>query len=519
MGLKYVLCVVLIITTLLTLGISYIAWKKRSNNVALSCSAVMFSASFYSLGYAFEVISNNMEQVKMSLRIEYIGIPFLTAFWFLLVVRYVGYEIYINKWTYCALLFIPVVTFILHYTNDFHHLFYKGISIEDDTFFTMVILDRGIWYWVHIGYSYLLLTIGIFLYIARYIRALPIIRKQIIIMLLGAVVPWMLNIIYLIAPVKNNIDLSPFGFVITGILYIIAIFKFNLLRIRAIALESVFKSMEDAVIILNSENDIINFNDSAKRIIKELNDFEIINNSGKEIFKEYPYILSSITNVRSDDTQCIKNEVGRKYFKLCVSPIRYNKNILGKTLVLTDITEQRELMKKLNKLATVDELTKVYNRRYFYKQCKKEISRSQRYNIPISFIIMDIDYFKKVNDNYGHHIGDLVLKHIVFIVKNHVRESDIIARYGGEEFAILLPHTTGKSAVEVAEKIRKVIWRTPYLLDNNEIKLTSSFGVYGCDFLKDESLDDIMVKSDRALYRAKESGRNKVIMYSDISDI
>lgn len=515
MGLKYFLWMILMMSTLITLVIAYISWRKRKNNVALSCSIVMITASFYSFGYAFEIIANNIDQIKICLRIEYIGLSFLTAVWFLLVIRYVGYDIYINKKMYFVLFAIPLITLILHYTNEYHHLFYRDISMEKNIYYTSAILTKGIWYWVHIGYSYLLLTIGIYLYISMYLKALPTVRKQILIMIFGAIVPWILNIIYLVNNNKYKIDLGPFGFVISGMFYTIAIFKFNLLRLKTIALEYVFKAMEDGVIILDMQNDIINFNDSAKKIIRELGDFDIMKNSGADLFRDYPDISNKLLNKGSSNQQCIKNEFGKKYYKFCISPIKYNNRILGQILVLSDITEQKKMMRRLNRLATIDELTQVYNRRYFYNECRKEIDRAKRYSTPFSFIIFDIDFFKRVNDTYGHHVGDLVLKHIVTVAKNNIRKSDIITRYGGEEFAIFLPHTYVKGAIDVAEKIRKMIANTPYLLNDKKINVTSSFGVYGVEFYCKEDLEDIMIKADRALYKAKESGRNKVVLYEE----
>lgn len=515
---KYFLWMMLIISTLITLVIAYVSWKKRENNVALSCSIVMIAASFYSFGYAFEVIANNVEQIKVCLRIEYIGISFLTTLWFLLVMRYVGYDVYINKSMYCILFIIPLITLILNYTNDYHHLFYKDIGIEKNAYYTSAILTKGIWYWVHVGYSYLLLTIGIYFYIAMYLKALPVVRKQVLIMIFGAIIPWILNVIYLFSNNKYGLDLTPLGFVISCALYIIAIFKFNLLKLKTIALDYVFKAMEDGVIILDMQNNIINFNDSAKKIIRELEDFDIMKNSGMDLFSNYPDIFDKLSNIEGSNQQCIEGEFGKKYYRICISPIKYTDRVLGQILVLRDITEQKKMMRRLNNLAAIDELTQIYNRRYFYNECRKEIDRAKRYNTPFSFIIFDIDLFKRVNDTYGHHIGDQVLKHIVTIAKNNIRKSDIIARYGGEEFAIFLPQTYVKGAIEVAEKIRRIIANTPYLLDIKEIKVTSSFGVYGFEFYCKEELEEIIIKADRALYKAKENGRNKVVFYEEESN-
>lgn len=354
-----------------------------------------------------------------------------------------------------------------------------------------------------------------YIYISTYLKAQSLMRKQIVLMVIGSFLPWTLNILYLINKDGSILDLTPFGFVVTGIIYMIAIFKLNLLKFRTIALEYVFNAMEDGIVILDTYEDIINFNDAAKGIIKELDSFDISKRQAEGLLKSYPCILNKLHEDKCYDDLCIIKEKAEVFYKVKVLPIKFRREVLGKILVISNITEQKMLMKKLSELAYIDELTQIYNRRYFFRECNKEIERARRYKTVSSVVIFDIDFFKKVNDTYGHHVGDLILKHIVNIAKGSIRLNDIIARYGGEEFAVFLPQTGEKSAVDAAEKIRKIICDTPYILDGKEIKVTASFGVYGFYYSSEEDIGDIMIKADRALYKAKASGRNKVVFYQE----
>lgn len=156
-----------------------------------------------------------------------------------------------------------------------------------------------------------------------------------------------------------------------------------------------------------------------------------------------------------------------------------------------------------------DPLTGALTRRGFNKIIQKHFEIAELTGLPISVIITDIDFFKKINDTYGHLAGDEALKHFVKIIKKNLRKSDYVFRFGGEEFVILLPNTSLKEAVELAERIRKSLENTPLIYEGKEIKITASFGVK--EVKPDEPVDKIIKEADEKLYKAKESGRNKVI--------
>ncbi len=170
----------------------------------------------------------------------------------------------------------------------------------------------------------------------------------------------------------------------------------------------------------------------------------------------------------------------------------------------------RELLavnKKLEEMAHVDALTGAYNRRYFYEISKKLLSFTKREKTPLSIAMIDIDKFKDVNDTYGHDIGDEVLKVLVSEIKENIRESDVFVRYGGEEFVLLLPNTDLEHALVITQKLRTIIESTRKV---DGLKFTISIGVAAYIDLKDD-IESLVKKSDKALYEAKNSGRNRVI--------
>ncbi|MDO9288768.1 MAG: sensor domain-containing diguanylate cyclase [Thermodesulfovibrionales bacterium] len=165
---------------------------------------------------------------------------------------------------------------------------------------------------------------------------------------------------------------------------------------------------------------------------------------------------------------------------------------------------------KLEKFAITDYLTGIYNIRYFYHRLEAEFSRSQRYKAPLSCIMFDIDYFKKVNDTYGHRVGDMVLREFAQFVKKHTRKSDVFARYGGEEFIMLLTQTSDKGAMAEAERLRYVIKEHRFKSLKNKKGITASIGVASYPHKKIKTQDDLITFADNALFAAKNSGRDQI---------
>ncbi len=176
----------------------------------------------------------------------------------------------------------------------------------------------------------------------------------------------------------------------------------------------------------------------------------------------------------------------------------------------TNINDRKLLELELERQAHIDYLTGVCNRGHFMEKAEQEFSRAARYGNPLSILMLDIDFFKQVNDSHGHKVGDFVLKKLAEVCKKTLREVDVIGRVGGEEFAILLPETDTEKSAEVAERLRQDIANANVPLEDGlPINFTVSIGVTSL-LSKDENMDVLLNRSDKALYEAKNSGRNKV---------
>ena len=173
-------------------------------------------------------------------------------------------------------------------------------------------------------------------------------------------------------------------------------------------------------------------------------------------------------------------------------------------MTLVDITDEERLRRKLEYTATHDYLTKALNRHGFFPAFEHLIAQSERYGTPLSLILFDIDNFKKINDTYGHQLGDEVLKRLVKIIRGLLRRSDLLVRYGGEEFVVVLPMTQDPTVV--VEKIRRSVEEDQML---KRYSVTISAGA--TTYRKGDTPDSMLARADTALYRAKAEGKNRIV--------
>ena len=188
---------------------------------------------------------------------------------------------------------------------------------------------------------------------------------------------------------------------------------------------------------------------------------------------------------------------------------------------LDEVRRLRQQVSELSALVATDALTGLYNFRHFKTMLQNEMDRSKRSGIPTSLAMVDLDHFKRVNDTYGHEVGNQALQHLADILMSEVRTTDIVCRYGGEEFAMIFPETHLNLAIKVADRIRNEIASRPLVIEDGEVAITASMGI--SVYMKTSILDiDEFIESvDKYLYEAKQSGRNCIchIDYNDLRKV
>lgn len=181
-------------------------------------------------------------------------------------------------------------------------------------------------------------------------------------------------------------------------------------------------------------------------------------------------------------------------------------------IALIDITERKNLERQMEMQAMTDEMTGLFNRRYFTRRGGEELQRARRYKLVLSIMMIDVDRFKQINDTYGHGRGDYVLKEFALLICQSVRDVDVVGRLGGEEFGVILPNTDLASTLALAKRLCQTIEGHPFLIEDRQVSITASIGI--ADLREDVAdLDGLLNHADTALYQAKNQGRNRVVMY------
>jgi len=249
----------------------------------------------------------------------------------------------------------------------------------------------------------------------------------------------------------------------------------------------------------------------------------------EKVFSIFKKQLSSYIGI--EECKFIKDNIDiAQYRDSLVVPLKIERTVIGYLIAGGLKEEDKEkfhilvqqfvlgmkravLYQRVQAIAITDSLTGVFSRRYCLERFHEEIQRSKKFKHSSSFMMVDIDYFKSYNDKYGHLVGDAILHQVAATIKENVRQIDLVGRYGGEEFAIVLVELGTEQSQIVAERIRKAVEGKSIKVYDEELKVTISLGA--STFPKDaQEVQGIIDKADQALYRAKESGRNKIYLYS-----
>jgi len=278
---------------------------------------------------------------------------------------------------------------------------------------------------------------------------------------------------------------------------------------------------ESKLLVLNVRED--------KEKISSLSKFPML---GHDVLVQFDWMLAGLDDVESCNSAALlplmrNNQLIGTLLLLSRDINRYQTGIattfLQKLSAMTAVAIENCLnQQRIKEIGYQDPLTQAYNRRYFDLRFTDEIERSLRQGENLACMFLDVDFFKKVNDTYGHHVGDLVLTQLVSLIKEQVRACDIVARYGGEEFAVVLPGVTLEGATEIAERLRKAVQVDSRITcDQGGLNVTVSIGLELLSALNDKQLNAkeigalLLQNADHALYKAKSSGRNQVVVYQE----
>lgn len=491
---------------------------------------ILAGSAIWSFGYSMTLLNTELSQKVFWFNLSQIGPDFTPIFWFFLTLEHTGHQNLLQKKWINSVFIFPVFTTVLMWTNNWHHLLRRSVTLNPiGNNPTYLSIERGPWFYFESVYGYIFILLSLYLLI-RFVNVSSS-KKQTWVLICSMLIPIVSNLldIFQINPLR------PFGatciaFSITGIILAWGLFRQHFLDIAPIARTVVLEKIGDGVVVLDKKHRIVDVNPAAYQLFRiECDSLSLVIGTKIEdmisLWPEWkePFLL--VNDTRTEMELKVKGE--HRFYTVTSSLLTDHRHkSLGWVIIFNDITEIRgankclqdqldeikRLQEQLREQAIHDELTGCYNRHYLTEMLVRESLRANREHKTVALMMLDIDYFKQVNDDYGHINGDLILQVIGKNLQQWVRVEDTVYRYGGEEFLIVLPGIYLQAITERANDICRRIAELQFpVTPVAKIAVTVSIGV-ALYPLHGDDINQVLIYADQALYDAKRAGRNTVFI-------
>jgi diguanylate cyclase (GGDEF)-like protein/PAS domain S-box-containing protein len=527
------------ITAIISATVAFVAWRRRSISPASRPFILMMLAiAFYAIVAAMEAAATIIQEKIFWSKLEYVGSGSVITLFLIFVMHLTNKNRCLTPRNTALLWVIPIFNMVLVATNEWHGLVWSGF-FPDPNGTSAVIYQHSFGFFGIMTCIYVYTLTGVAMLIHKALLPSVLDRRQSTIILAGAALPLLGSSLYMLGFTPPGLNITPMCFMLTGVCSFIGVFHFRLFDLVPIARDTVIEMMSDGVLVLDGKNRIIDINPAAKQLIgaKE----QHIGQSVAEVFGKWPEIARRYHPHESVKMEIFIDSVTSCHVELLITPLLdERKRLTGRLLMLRDITQRYQaeselrqanehlqkqvleietLQAELREQAIRDGLTGLFNRRYFDEIFPKELLRAARDADSVVLIIMDIDYFKNINDTYGHQAGDRVIQAFANLLRYYSYSEAIVCRYGGEEFALALPSMSLEKAFQHAEQIRLSFQAARLEFAGKEIYSTVSGGV-GVFPDHGKTRDELLQVVDQALYAAKLNGRNCIkYVQSHVSEL
>ncbi len=526
------LAILLFLSTVTLLVLAWISGRKHRVTGALMFALLCLASSFYTAGYAMELLSARVADVDVWSKVQYIGLPFLPAFFVALSIEMNGLWKQHGKLFRTALFGIPSLTLLFRLISGIVPLQYGHMAMESNGFFPILVFSKGPWYYVHFLYLGACGIYAMTLHVMAFRKEIGHLRQQTIVLAIASVMPILSVLLNVFGLFPLRLDSGPFFVLFNYLIFFWCIFRHDFLHLVPLARNKVFDWIQDGAIVLDLKLEIRDFNRSAAVCIPELardggaertstqSDFD-------RSFARVPAIRDAIHAWRRRISEEARRTVTGltlavpfelpdedgviRHYEAKISELGDHGQLVGIVLLIGDVTKRVELMRQLEQEARIDALTGLNNRNSFLIGLKN-LCEGVPVEGPFSLLMLDIDHFKGINDRFGHPAGDEVLRRLAAILAENTRASDVLGRYGGEEFLVFMPGATSDRAVQVAERLRLAVEANAMTWEGEGIRVTISIGVAPSlsDAMESFDRDGLIRRVDAALYEAKRKGRNRV---------
>ena len=491
--------------------ITYIQLR-RSGTVAgaTSLRALLAATTLWSLTQLTSTMVTTIELQNLISPLSYIGIASVPVAWFMFCVTYSTGNDKPTPLLLLSVSLIPLVTIVMALTNAHHELLWFNAQLTETNGYIGVSYEYGLWWKINAAYSYGLILVGTSI-IAFTLSQTNGHRGPLFAVIAAPSVVVALNVVYL-SPQNPmpGLDLTTAGFALATLIMNNWVLKHGMLTTNKVVRQRVVEHLREGVMVVSETGLVLDANPKALKILNLTEDVTF--NQRLDSMTNNISLLELVTSHRRSTEVGIS---GRSY-EVTVSKLDGDSEGSDSILVFRDVTERRraehalrQATHKLEHAAHTDALTGLPNRRVFMKRLSEEAERVRRHGNELSVLLFDLDHFKKVNDTYGHDVGDRVLQKVAEVTEKVKRITDVAARTGGEEFALLLPETGEEGAMQIAKRLLAGIARAE-VKDNRgaPVQVTSSIGVSTVNQI--DSLEGFLREADVALYRAKDGGRNRI---------
>jgi PAS domain S-box-containing protein len=340
----------LLMTAVISLAVAWLVWRRRPALGVYPFVVLMASAALWALVYALEIAAEPIAAKRLFAGIQYIGITLVPAAWFVFVLEYTGREKWLTRRSLLLLSIEPVIIVLLALTNMQHPLLYTSASLQQEAGYTFLETSKGIAFYVHVVYSYLLLMTATILLVRDLIRQPDFYRGQLSSLLMGTFAPWAANLLYVsgLDPIPG-FDLTPVAFTVSGLAFAWSMVRFRMLDVAPVARDTIIASMGDGMLVLDTQGRIVDINPAARALINTPTD-TLIGKPARQVLAAYQYLVDRYRDVqeaRSDLTL----EVGdrTRHFELRISPLRNRSgNLAGRVIVVHDVTELKQANQQIS---------------------------------------------------------------------------------------------------------------------------------------------------------------------------
>lgn len=498
----------LIIIAIIT--VFWAAYIKTLNGSSFTNASMMlcFALCFYVLGYTLELNSSEPSQIIFWNYVEYIGIPFVSALWLTTALLYTGHFSKHKIVLSVAIFLIPLISFILRYTNDYHHLYFASVGFTEEFGKLILVKETGVWMYVQSIHSMLMIFVSMALFIRDSVRTGVKQRGKVLLTIAASVFAVAGLVLTQIKPFGFTIDYMVLCLPITALLVIIAVARFDLLETKSMARSRAFEYSGNAVFLINRQFKVIDYNASAKSLLEQLH-IRIYNTNLNTLLKSVPQFLEGMLHQEENLLQ-LRLDGRTHYFEITTRSIDDRPVPRGWIKTVRDITEIHRLNEELKKQAITDELSMLNNRRAFIQIGREWVDASEQSRESLSLSMFDIDYFKNVNDQYGHPAGDSVIQDFGRMLKQHFGPDTLVARLGGEEFAIMQSGKNDDQVRQTLQAFLEMVRGNIFRYRSHEIRLSVSCG--STRRQPGQTLESLMRNADKALYESKAQGRDRLTM-------